>query len=76
MRSGRSFPAKPWSNSLPGQASPCSRRQAVSIETGFKHQCLRQKRKRQLDGFRCREQIEQGSGRKTRHLAELVAAAL
>jgi hypothetical protein len=28
------------------------------------------------DGFSCREQIEQGSGRKTRHLAELVAAAL
>ena len=28
------------------------------------------------DGFSCREQIEQGSGRKTRHLAELVAEAL
>jgi FAD/FMN-containing dehydrogenase/Fe-S oxidoreductase len=28
------------------------------------------------DGFSCREQIEQGSGRKTRHLAELIAEAL
>jgi Fe-S oxidoreductase len=28
------------------------------------------------DGFSCREQIEQGSGRKTRHLAEVVAAAI
>jgi hypothetical protein len=28
------------------------------------------------DGFSCREQIEQGTGRPTRHLAELAAAAL
>ena len=28
------------------------------------------------DGFRCREQIEQGAGRRTSHLAEIIAAAL
>ncbi|MGA7326332.1 MAG: FAD-linked oxidase C-terminal domain-containing protein, partial [Rhodomicrobium sp.] len=28
------------------------------------------------DGFSCREQIEQGTGRRTRHLAEVIAAAL
>ncbi len=28
------------------------------------------------DGFSCREQIEQGTGRKTRHLAEVIAAAI
>jgi Fe-S oxidoreductase len=28
------------------------------------------------DGFSCREQIEQGSGRQTAHLAELIAASL
>ena len=28
------------------------------------------------DGFSCREQIDQGAGRRTRHLAEVIAAAL
>ncbi len=28
------------------------------------------------DGFSCREQIEQGTGRRTRHLAEVIAGAL
>jgi Fe-S oxidoreductase len=28
------------------------------------------------DGFSCREQIEQGSGRQTQHLAEVILAAI